>query len=869
MNESSVLQKLKQEFLNPPDEFSPIPFWFWNDALSETEIARQIRDFRDKGVMGFVIHPRIGLPEDIPYLSDRFLQLVRFAVSEAAQYQMKVVLYDEGMYPSGAAHGQVVQSDLEYAARGLRMREYPLNSHEQSCEIAPDLEPGETIVAVLAMEKLEGGAVKPGGEIRLLGDDSNHRMEANHRFQANHLPEGGIRFEPPEAGTWSVFVFTETFTRGTIRGIHFGEDDGEPDAPLAADLLNPEAVRQFIRLTHERYYSYLQEYFGNTIIAFFTDEPDLLGRNPKAGLIPWTPGFMEYYLEQGNNLTDLAALWLEAGSGTDAKRKKYWKAVNKRLKDSYYQPISQWCETQGITLTGHPHASDAIGLLKYFQIPGQDLVWRWVSPRSESSPRSEVGSEKDLALEGPHSTLGKCSSDSARHRGRRRNANECFGCCGPNGVHWAFSAGDMKWYLDWLFVRGVNLIYPHAFYYSLAGPRVNERPPDVGPGNIWWRYYLTIATYIKRISWLMTDVVNATPVAVLCEEDRLPWAIVKPLYQNQIEFNYLEEELLGADDCRIENGWIKVSGQRYRTLVVDDTKLITGKLVEFLRRFINGGGKLVLYDPEQIPVRMPEVFRIKEYEEIVALLEQLDSRELKLTPGNKDLRVSHLRKNGLDFYLLVNEGEGPIYGELQVKAWGMVECWNAWSGTMTNTDFQIGKEGSLQIPVHLPRRESIILVIDPSRPPESVAFHNPAETVIREVDLKDGWRISGVGPANGEAVYNGPLTSWTQWEGMQDFSGTLVYERRFELAGLDSQTEVELDLGDVGEIAHLYVNEVDAGFKLWAPYVFDITSHVQPGKNRLKIEVTNTLANRLSGAKIDSGLFGPVKLRTKEPLFLP
>jgi hypothetical protein len=636
-------------------------------------------------------------------------------------------------------------------------------------------------------------------------------------------------------------------------------------------------VRRYIQLTHERYYFWLQEYFGNTIIAFFTDEPDLLGRNPKAGLIPWTSGFMKWYLKQGNTLTDLAALWLETGPATEAKRKRYWKAVNQRLENSYYQPISDWCEAHGIALTGHPHASDAIGFLKHFQIPGQDLVWRWVAPQNEppyskSSPYS-TAVEKVLALEGPHSTLGKCSSDSARHRGRRRNANECFGCCGPNGVHWAFSAGDMKWYLDWLFVRGVNLIYPHAFYYSLAGPRINERPPDVGPGNIWWRYYPIISAYIKRMSWLMTDSVNITPVAVLCEADRLPWAIVKALYRNQIEFNYLEEELLCTDNCRIENGWIKVASQRYRILIVDDPRLITGKLVEILRRFINSGGKLVLYDPEQIPVRMPEVFRIKEYEGLVAELERLQPRDIDFTPANASLRVNHLKKSGLDFYLLVNEGEDPIHGKLQVKAWGMVESWDAWTGIMARADFQIGKEGSLLIPINLPRRESIIFVIDPSCPPESVPFQKQPEAVIREVDLKDGWRISGaspaIGPANGKA-YGASLASWTQWEGMADFSGTMVYEKEFEIAELDSHTKVELDLGEVGEITHIYVNEVDAGFKLWAPYMFEITRHVQPGKNRLRVEVTNTLANRLSGVKIDSGLLGPVKIRTKkENLFLP
>jgi hypothetical protein len=47
-------------WLDTPVEFSLCPFWFWNDALSKREIARQIEDFRTHGVYGFLIHPRAG-----------------------------------------------------------------------------------------------------------------------------------------------------------------------------------------------------------------------------------------------------------------------------------------------------------------------------------------------------------------------------------------------------------------------------------------------------------------------------------------------------------------------------------------------------------------------------------------------------------------------------------------------------------------------------------------------------------------------------------------------------------------------------------------------------------------------------------------
>ena len=65
------LRRLIYEFDHPSAEFSPMPFWFWNDTLTEEEISRQMKAFQEKGVDGFVIHPRLGLDPDIPYMGER------------------------------------------------------------------------------------------------------------------------------------------------------------------------------------------------------------------------------------------------------------------------------------------------------------------------------------------------------------------------------------------------------------------------------------------------------------------------------------------------------------------------------------------------------------------------------------------------------------------------------------------------------------------------------------------------------------------------------------------------------------------------------------------------------------------------------
>nr|MCR4903719.1 hypothetical protein [Butyrivibrio sp.] len=346
------------------DEYTPIPFWFWNDFLSEDEILRQMEEMQAKGVNGFVIHPRKGLPKEIEYLSEEYFKFVKFAVKKASDMKMKVVLYDEAMYPSGSCRGMVVKLNENYASQGLEMT-----------SVSPTISCKKCIAEI---------------------------THDNKKYFFCLVPSGG-----------------------NIRGVHENEDDGEKDAPKSSDLLNPEAVKVFIKLTHERYYEELKEYFGNTIVAMFTDEPCILGRNPKEGLIPWSDGIYEEFIEAGGNKEDLIYLF-EKDTGNDPNLAKkvrntkriYDEVIYNRMTKAYYSQLFDWCTNHNIALTGHPEKSTDIGYLQNFTWPCQDIVWRYIEPEDEHY------------ITGEHSTMGKCSSDSARHRGKKRNGNECFGCCG-------------------------------------------------------------------------------------------------------------------------------------------------------------------------------------------------------------------------------------------------------------------------------------------------------------------------------------------------------------------------------------------------------------------------------------------------------
>lgn len=161
MNSLHKMNALKREFINPPAEFSPLPFWFWNDELSAEEITGQIHDFHAKEVDGFVIHPRMGLPRSMPYLSEPYMELVELAVTEANKLGMRVILYDEGMYPSGSACGMVVKENIDYASRGLQMKEYPCLVSGEPVRIPVELLSEENLVSALAVRKLSGERLMP------------------------------------------------------------------------------------------------------------------------------------------------------------------------------------------------------------------------------------------------------------------------------------------------------------------------------------------------------------------------------------------------------------------------------------------------------------------------------------------------------------------------------------------------------------------------------------------------------------------------------------------------------------------------------------------------------------------------------------
>jgi len=584
------------DFANPPKEFSLSPFWFWNDELNADELLRQIDGFERNGVNGFVIHPRVGLPRSLGWMSDRLLEFYRLAIEEAERRGMKVILYDEGMYPSGSSCGQVVAKWPELMCRCLALQD-------------------------------ESATLPAGAEVvETVRTDDGRLMHVVNRTVGAY-----------------------------IRGLHYIGEGPAEDEPPASDLLNPRTADAVIELVYQKFYDHFGRHFGKTILGIFTDEPNPLGKCRERDVRPGTHAIVgEVSRLLGYDFRPhLGALWSK-DPATQKYRDDYSHAIRMRMEETWYAPLSRWCESHGVALCGHPDAGDEIGAQRFFQIPGQDLVWRWVLP------------DEKTALEGAESTQAKCSSSAMIHGNRRRNSNEFAGAYGAEATF-----DEIKWLAHWCLIRGVNLLIPHAFYYSVRGLRRDERPPQVGLHTPQWddfgpSGFKAFADQCRQASWLNADSRHLCHVAILTHDDRCPWPAAAVIFKGQRDFNYVDPHTL-LHDASVDASGIRIGSMHYQLLVIDGDYLIASEVLSKLQPMI-AAGRVVQFGATS---SVPSIARAESASSLIAAIDRTDDGALTITSDSDALRVRSLEKLGRRIVMVFNESlKRPLTATVRAKSGG-------------------------------------------------------------------------------------------------------------------------------------------------------------------------------------------------------
>ncbi|MDD5672831.1 MAG: glycosyl hydrolase, partial [Chitinivibrionales bacterium] len=459
----------KNQFANPANEFRGKPFWAWNGKLDPQKLRRQIGTLKKMGFGGFFMHARVGL--DTPYLSKEWFDCITACIDEAGKTGMEAWLYDEDRWPSGAAGG-IVTKDPAFRQRKLKIDLF-------TKAIMPQWDKDLLALFTARRKGTTLSAIEP-------------------------VARGTSMVRPPKGGI--VLSFSRMV---------------EPCTPwyngyAYLDTLNPKAVAQFIKVTHEVYKTQAGRHFGKLVPGIFTDEPSYgcVCLSSSAPLqLPWTDGLPQIFKERyGYDLIErLPALVFDLdGVELPAVRCHYFDCITNLFANSFSRQIGEWCKKNHIDLTGHVmheerlsfqtrFVGSAMRFYEHMQVPGIDVL-------------TEYTRQYDAA---------KQVSSVARQFGRKYRLSELYGCTG-----WDFPFRGHKALGDWQAALGINLRCHHLSWYTMQGEAKRDYPASIFHHCPWWKEYGVVEDYFARINAVMTRGVEVRDLMMINPIESL-WAQVR------------------------------------------------------------------------------------------------------------------------------------------------------------------------------------------------------------------------------------------------------------------------------------------------------------------------------------------------------
>ncbi len=859
-----------ESFKTPPNEYRIVPFWFWNFALDENEIERQIREMHAKGIGGFFIHGRFGLRTE--YMGEHWMRCVERACIVAHQLGMVVYLYDENPFPSGVAGGETMK-DVKHYNKFLDITRQMVA-------------PGETVLIQI-----------PEGD--LLSAVALENEERSHVIDIKDFIEGqNLVWTAPNDRRYEVLVFVAATAR--YKGFIYGS---EPD------YFERSLVDTFFAYTHERYAARLKPFLGTVIKGIFTDEPKIqciYHMHEDGNTTAWFADLPEQFRQDhGYDLIPhLACLIADCGPITSKVRRDFWTTVTNQYVERFFARYRKWCEENKIALTGHLFLEEGLyantmyqgnfpQVLSQFHIPGVDHLG--------------LVAESDYAIRQiPHSitrTHGqKLVSSTAHLVCAPRVLSETFGCCG-----WTLSMEHMKWIVDWQMSLGINFLCPHAFYYSMAGVRKTDAPPSQFYQATYWPHYKLFADYTARLSYALSQGRHKAQIALLypIKGFHSEWTPGRQgpiesliadyfdvycayLLKEHIDYDILTEEAIQSATSVDQR--LIISGEEYELVIMPPTTALAYDTALKLKEFVEDGGKVMATmllptedannkkhleirelftqlfgkDPVQLrenilsgitpslPMLTKKVegaffFEAPNSTDLIPRLRDLVSNAIKpevsIRKGNSechDITYLHRTLDGEELFFFSNNCAEPREVEISIRCDGSPHILDLETGHAVALPGCI-QRGSRTIFVHRFERYGSLLVYFGNEPALLVGRQTTA-IERQKIHLGKEWTFRLEGP-NSLTLRDWNLNIITQQEKLI-YTYTTWFETEFLpdelMLVLDDMPEVATYSGCAGSSCRVFVNDreceekqtwiIDPGFQY-----MNIRDLIKIGMNQLKI----------------------------------
>ncbi|HOL49342.1 MAG TPA: glycosyl hydrolase, partial [bacterium] len=631
-------EKMLNEFKSPGSIYRGAPFWAWNGKLEPEELRRQIRIMYQMGLGGFFMHSRVGL--DTSYLSNEWFECINACTDEAEKLKMLAYLYDEDRWPSGAAGGLVTKNP-RYRMRHLCMKIF---------ENIKLVKWSNNVIAAFAVN-FEGRKIKDYKKIK-----KNEKLSRNT----------------------TIIVFS----------VEVQKNSDWYNGYAYLDTMNEQAVKEFIKITHQRYKKYSGKYFGKVIPGIFTDEPNygshyfhyIWPAQPEANIvISWTEKLPEVFKKRYGYdiLNHLPEIYYDVENQKISKvRYHYFDCITHLFVNAFAKQIYDWCEKNNILFTGHVLSEEtlisqtnvvgsALRFYEYMQAPGMDLL---------TEHRREFNTAKQV-------------SSVANQFGRKWRLTETYGCTG-----WDFPFSGHKALGDWQTALGINLRCQHLSWYTMLGEAKRDYPASIFYQSPWWQIYSKVENYFARIYAMLTkgkeirDLLVIHPIESMwaifrmpeldsekklterdkdiIEYDRMFQQLCDVFLSNHIDFDYGDEEILSRwAKATKEDGSpvFKVNQARYKVIVVPPLYTIRSSTLNLLKKFNQAGGTVLFVEkmPEYVDGLSTEgnIFdgfeKVNSFEEAVKKLEGKAKRVSITDENGKEIKeILYLLKEDKDSYYL-------------------------------------------------------------------------------------------------------------------------------------------------------------------------------------------------------------------------
>ncbi len=446
------------------------------------------------------------------------------------------------------------------------------------------------------------------------------------------------------------------------------------------------------------------------------------------------------------------------------------------------------------------------------------------------------------------------------------------------GRPWAFAPVDLKPTVDLEFALGVNRIHIHE--------SAHQPLPDAAPGlalatflgqyfnrnETWAPLASGWISYLSRSSALLQQGRHSADIAYFYGEE----APLTSLYGDHplgdvpagYDYDFVNAEALATRLAVKDGRLVTPDGQSYRLLMLGgDSARMTLPTLRHLRDLLAAGATVVgkrpqgspslADDPAQVGALVDQLWSDGRHGAVPGLYADLPSAlgALGLAPdwrwdGAGGLAVLHRHGAQGDLWFVSNRSGKAVSGTLDLRITGRLpELWHADTGRIEPVSYSIA-QGRTHIPLTLPRDEAVFVVF--RKPTEVAALTVPNAPPRVIARLADGWQRSfqnGRGAAEGTRP--AALGDWSKDAdpGIRHFSGLATYSRKLTLPkGWHApRGRVEIDLGDVKDVADVAVNGQRAGVAWKPPYRVDVTGLLHAGANRVTVRVANLWVNRLIG----------------------